>query len=225
MPEETSVTPQKGLLTGKKIVVTAGPTREPIDPVRYISNRSSGKMGFALAEAALSCAAEVTLISGPTQLPPPLGAALVRIETTAQLHQAVLTAIEKADCLIMAAAPADFRPVEPADSKIKKGAATLTLSLEPTVDILKDINSRHDKPVFTVGFALETNRPLENARKKLKEKSLDMIVLNQVGADTGFDSDTNQVTILRPECEPIVWPPAKKQEIAARLLDMIASML
>lgn len=212
-------------LTGKRIVVTAGPTREPIDPVRYISNRSSGKMGFALAEAALSCGAEVTLISGPTALTPPPGAALVSIETTAQLHQAVLVAIATADCLIMAAAPADFRPVEVADSKIKKSAANLTLSLEPTIDILKDIAAHKNDSIVIVGFALETDQPLENARKKLSDKSLDMIVLNQVGAGTGFDSETNEVTVLRPGCEPIVLPLAKKSQIAVRLLDIIAGIL
>lgn len=212
-------------LSGKKIVVTAGPTREPIDPVRYISNRSSGKMGFALAEVALSGGAEVTLISGPTALTPPADAAFICIETTAQLHQAVLAAIEKADCLIMAAAPADFRPVEVADSKIKKDAATLTLSFEPTVDILKDIAARKNKPIFVVGFALETDQPLENARRKLKDKSLDMIVLNQVGPDTGFDSDTNEVTILRPGGEVIRLEMQEKSAIATKLLDIIAEIM
>ncbi|MDH3891134.1 MAG: hypothetical protein OEV49_08610 [candidate division Zixibacteria bacterium] len=212
-------------LTGKTIVITAGPTREPIDPVRYISNRSSGKMGFSLAEAALAGGAEVTLISGPTSLAPPPGAELVLIETTAQLHQAVLDAIGAADCLIMAAAPADYRPVDPASAKIKKDAAPLTLSLQPTVDILKDVIARKKRPLLTVGFALETDQPLANARKKLKEKKLDMIVVNQVGEDTGFDSDTNQVTVLRRECDPIVLPLAKKSQIAARILDMIAALL
>lgn len=213
-------------LTGKKLVITAGPTREPIDPVRYISNRSSGKMGFALAEAALSHGAQVTLIAGPTQLSPPTGVELVRIETTAQLHQAVLDAIGDADCLIMAAAPADFRPVEAADSKIKKDSASLTLSLEPTVDILKDLAKREPRiSLVTIGFALETDQPLENARKKLSDKSLDMIVLNQVGSDTGFDSDTNEVTILRPDCEPIVWELQEKTAIASKLLDLIAALL
>ncbi len=206
-------------------MVTAGGNREPIDPIRFIGNRSSGKMGFALAEAAIECGAEVILISGPTSLTPPSGAELIRIETTAQLHQAVLTTIEQADCLIMAAAPADFRPVKPADSKIKKDAAALTLSLEPTVDILKDISSRKLERLFTVGFALETDQPLENARKKLRDKSLDMIVLNQVGAGTGFDSDTNEVTILRPELEPIVLLLQEKMAIARKLLDILAEIL
>ena len=224
MSEETPTTKQKGL-NGKKIVVTAGPTREPIDPVRYISNRSSGKMGYALAEAALSHGAEVTLISGPTQLAPPPGVELVRIETTAQLYRAVLDNIDKANCLIMAAAPSDFRPVKVADSKIKKSSAALQLLLEPTVDILKEIATRKNESMFTVGFALETDQPLENARKKLIEKNLDMIVLNQVGTDTGFDSDTNQVTILRPECEPIMWPTQEKALIARKLLDILAAIL
>ena len=125
----------------------------------------------------------------------------------------------------MAAAPADFRPVKAADSKIKKEFAAFTLSLEPTVDILKDIADCKKDSLFTVGFALETDQPLENAHKKLKEKKLDMIVLNQVGTNTGFDSDTNQVTILRPGCEPIVWPTQEKMVIARKLLDILGKIL
>ena len=194
--------------------------------MRFVSNHSSGKMGYALAEAAARLGAETTLISGPTSLPPPAGVKLVGFETTAQLHRAVKSAVKDADCLIMAAAPADYRPVKPADSKIKKTADAMQLSLEPTIDILKDLAARRTKrPLLMVGFALETDRPIENARKKLKEKKLDLIVLNTVGADTGFDSDTNQVTVLRPKRKPLTLPLTKKSAIAERLLDLIAPML
>ncbi len=183
-------------------------------------------MGYALAEVATRLGAETTLISGPTSLPAPGGVKLVRFETTEQLHRAVKSAVKDADCLIMAAAPADYRPVKPAGSKIKKSAEAMQLSLEPTIDILKDLAARRTKrPLLMVGFALETDRPIENARKKLKEKKLDLIVLNTVGADTGFDSDTNQVTILRPKRKPLTLPLAKKTEIAVKLLEIIASML
>jgi len=182
-------------------------------------------MGYALAEAAVARGAETVLISGPTGLTPPDGATLIRFETTAQLHRAVKAALRGADCLIMAAAPADYRPVKPASTKLKKTDASLQLTLEPTIDILRDLSRRKKKRFIAAGFALETDRPLENARKKLREKKLDLIVLNRVGENTGFDSDTNQVTILRPRRQPVVWPPAKKREIAGKLLDMIASML
>ncbi len=183
-------------------------------------------MGYALAEAATRLGAETTLISGPTSLPSPAGVKLVRLETTEQLHRAVKSAVKDADCLIMAAAPADYRPVKPAGSKIKKSADAMQLSLEPTIDILKDLAARRTKrPLLMVGFALETDRPIENARKKLKEKKLDLIVLNTVGADTGFDSDTNQVTILRPKHKPLKWPKEEKSRIAKCILDLVADML
>jgi len=182
-------------------------------------------MGYALAASAVSHGAETVLITGPSGLTPPLGAKVVTFETTAQLHRAVIATLKKADCLIMAAAPADYRPAKPAGRKLKKDQSSLELGLEPTVDILKDITSGGAKPPLVVGFALETDHPVENARKKLKEKKLDMIVLNRVGDATGFDSDTNEVTILRPGCRPTTLPRAKKSEIAERLLDLIASML
>ena len=183
-------------------------------------------MGYALAEAASRFGAETILISGPTSLPPPAGVKLVMFETTAQLHRAVKSAVKDADCLIMAAAPADYRPAKPVGSKIKKSAHSMQLSLEPTTDILKDLAAQGAKrPPVVVGFALETDRPIENARKKLKEKKLDLIVLNTVGVDTGFDSDTNEVTVLRPKRKPAVLALAKKSEIAVKLLEMIASML
>ncbi len=183
-------------------------------------------MGYALAEAAVRLGAETILISGPTSLPPPAGVKLVRFETTEQLYRAVKSAVKDADCLIMAAAPADYRPVKPASTKIKKTDETLRLSLKPTIDILKDLAARRAKrPLVVVGFALETDRPIENARKKLREKKLDLIVLNTVGADTGFDSDTNQVTILRSKHKPLKWPKEEKSRIAKRILDLVADML
>ena len=193
--------------------------------MRYISNYSSGKMGYALAEAARSLGAETVLISGPTGLPPPPGVRFVSFESTAELHQAARAEFESADCLIMAAAPADFCPSRVAAQKIKRGPAGLTIDLEPSTDILADLGARKREGQLLVGFALETDKPLENARRKLKAKRLDLIVLNQVGENTGFDSDTNQVTIVAPERKPQSWPLQEKTEIAVRLLDMLAAML
>jgi phosphopantothenoylcysteine decarboxylase/phosphopantothenate--cysteine ligase len=186
------------LLSGRKILVTAGPCREPIDPVRYLSNRSSGKMGFALAEAARNLGATVTLVSGPTSIPDPDGIETVRVETTQDMYRAVSARFARIDCLIMAAAPADFRPTETADQKIKKDKAGRTLALKPTIDILARVGARKKKQ-FLVGFALETENGLAHARKKLKAKNLDMIVLNSpCDPHSGFDHDTNQLTIIRP---------------------------
>lgn len=193
--------------------------------MRYISNYSSGKMGYALAEAAQSLGADTVLISGPTSLTPPPGVRFVSFESTAELHQAASAEFESADCLIMAAAPADFCPSRVAAQKIKRGLAGLTIDLEPSTDILADLGARKREGQLLVGFALETDKPLENARRKLKAKRLDLIVLNQVGETTGFDSDTNQVTIIAPGRKPQSWPLQEKTEIAVRLLDMLAAML
>ncbi len=206
-------------------MITAGPSREAIDPVRYISNYSSGKMGYALAEAAHSLGADTVLISGPTGLTPPPGVRFVSFESTAQLHQAAGAEFGSADCLIMAAAPADFCPSEVAAEKIKRGPDGLTIDLDPSPDILADLGTRKREGQLLVGFALETDRPLENARRKLKAKRLDLIVLNQVGETTGFDRDTNQVTIIAPGRKPETWPLQKKNEIAVRLLVKLAAML
>ena len=217
---------KKKSLSGKKIVITAGPTREQIDPVRFISNNSSGKMGYALAEEAIKLGAEVTLISGPTALTPPEQSNFIRIKTTDELQKAVKKAYKKCDCLIMAAAPADYKPAEKADQKIKKSKEPLGLDLKPTTDILKELTrNKNRKSPKVVGFALETENGIVNARKKLREKNLDMIVLNQPGKGTAFESDTNEVTVLLPKRKPIEIPLLTKQEISVQLLDIISSLL
>jgi phosphopantothenoylcysteine decarboxylase/phosphopantothenate--cysteine ligase len=215
----------KKILTGKRIVVTAGPTREPLDPVRFLSNYSTGKMGYALAEAAAALGAETTLISGPTHLTPPANAKFIPVESTSELLKAVKTEFANAHCLIMAAAPADFKPRKIATKKMKKDCIGYDLVLEPTADVLKEI-ARIKKPAQkVVGFALETENVFPNARKKLKDKNLDLIVVNQPGLKTGFAVDTNQVTILRPGRKPDKWPLMTKKEVAFKLLEKIAALL
>ena len=216
---------KKKVLTGKKYVITAGPTREAIDPVRYISNQSSGKMGYALAAAAVGLGAETVLISGPTGLTPPEGVRFVQVETTADLHKAVKKEFSRADCLVMAAAPADYSPVEEAPQKIKKSRSHLKLALAPTVDVLKEVARDKKTGQVVVGFALETERGVENARKKLKEKQLDLIVLNNPKEEgAGFEHDTNIVTLIAPGKKPETWPKDTKVNIALKLLVITASM-
>ncbi|UCD63585.1 MAG: bifunctional phosphopantothenoylcysteine decarboxylase/phosphopantothenate--cysteine ligase CoaBC [Candidatus Zixiibacteriota bacterium] len=215
----------KKTLTGKKIVVTAGPTREAVDPVRFLTNRSSGKMGYALAEAAASLGAQTTLISGPVNIPPPLGVHLIRIESTDELHAAVKKAFASCDCLIMAAAPADFSPAQSLETKIKRAASDLSLNLKPTKDILKEVARRKKAGQIVVGFALETDDALANARKKLSEKKLDMVVVNTPGEDTGFDHDTNEVTLLVPKKRPVKLALASKSEISYHILDRVSALL
>lgn len=181
-------------LQGLRVLVTAGPTREPIDPVRFVSNRSSGKMGFAVARAALEAGAEVTLVAGPVNLPTPAGARRVDVEAAAEMFAATMDRIADVDIYIGAAAISDYRP-EPAAQKIKKRADRLTLDMVKSPDLLATIAARSGGP-FTVGFAAETERVEEYARQKLEGKRLDMIVANQVGAKLGFDEDENSVLIL-----------------------------
>src|SRR5262249_54568552 len=182
-------------LAGETVLVTAGPTREPIDPVRYIGNRSSGRMGDALAEAALRRGARVVLVSGPTEICPPQQAELVRVETAEQMRRAVLERLGEAGIVIQAAAIGDFRPAQPAAHKIKRSGA-LNVQLEPTQDILAEITRKSGSRVV-IGFAAETDNVLANARKKLEAKSLDAIVANDVAQPgIGFDSERNAVTIL-----------------------------
>ncbi len=218
---------KKKVLDGKRILVTAGPCREAIDPVRYISNRSSGKMGYALAQAALDLGAEVTLISGPTDLKPPKSASFVGVETTDQMARAVLKEFGKSDCLIMAAAPADFTPATTQKSKIKKATASLELKLKPTTDILKEVARIRRKNQRVIGFALETDDELANARRKLIEKKLDMVVLNNpTRKGEGFTHDTNRVILIRGgKVKPVELPLSDKSEISARVIDIVASML
>jgi phosphopantothenoylcysteine decarboxylase/phosphopantothenate--cysteine ligase len=216
---------KKKSLSGKNILITAGPTREHLDPVRYISNHSSGKMGYSLAEVAKDLGASVTLISGPTSLTVPSDVKLINIQSTHDLHKAVKKEFPKNDCLIMSAAPADYTPKEVKAGKIKKSDMSMDLKLKPTVDILKDINKIKKKNQIVVGFALETENGIANARKKLKEKNLDLIVLNQPGDGTAFDSDTNQVTIIRPRKKNIELPKQSKLGISFCLLDIISSLV
>ncbi len=209
-------------LAGETVLVTAGPTREAIDPVRYITNRSSGKMGYAIAEAAMRRGANVTLVSGPTALNAPAVAEFVPVETAEQMRQAVLERFPKVTVLIKCAAVADYRLAEPAKQKIKRKGPR-TLELEPTPDILAEI-SRQRKNQIIVGFAAETDDALENARRKLKEKGADLIVLNDVSrAGIGFDSDRNAVTLVRAEGTTEV-PESSKWEIAHRVLDAVIAL-
>lgn len=211
-------------LNGKRIVVTAGPTREAIDPVRFISNRSSGKMGYALAASAAALGAEVTLISGPAAITPPFGVKLKMVETTVQMARAVKREIKAADCLIMAAAPSDYSATKVSSSKIKRTASLQAIELKPTDDILKSIIGLNEK-LLVVGFALETDDAVKNARTKLREKKLDLIAVNRPSPDSGFDTDTNQLTILAPGRKAVTWPLMSKIKAADKLLAMIARML
>lgn len=187
-------------LEGLNVLVTAGPTVERIDPVRYITNRSTGKMGYALAEAARDRGANVTLISGPTSLTAPQGVEFVRIESSAQLCAAVLERGEKADVVIQAAAPADFRPKNVADRKIKKTGENMTLELEATTDIAAELGRRKQPGQILVAFAAETNDVMDNARGKLIKKNADLIVANDVSrSDAGFGVDTNVITLITAE--------------------------
>jgi phosphopantothenoylcysteine decarboxylase / phosphopantothenate---cysteine ligase len=210
-------------LAGETVLITAGPTREPIDPVRYIGNRSSGKMGYALAEAALRRGAKVILVSGPTALKPPSAAEFVPVQTAQQMREAVMQHFEQATVVIKAAAVADFTVRAVAEQKIKRNGA-LNLALEPTPDILKEIATQKGRRII-VGFAAETQNTLENARKKLESKSLDAIVLNDVSqAGIGFDSERNAVTILT-RAESINVPEMSKWEVAHRVLDAVVGLL
>ena len=183
-------------------------------------------MGYAIAAEAAALGAEVVLVSGPTQLPPPDGVTIVSIETTEQMYRAVKTHFKKADCLIMAAAPADYSVKKPAAQKIKKTGETLTLELSPTVDILKKVAATKRTNQIVVGFALETEIGIANARAKLNSKNLDLIVLNNPNdTSAAFDHDTNQVTLIAPNRTPDAWPLMSKKEVSTRLLARLAKML
>jgi phosphopantothenoylcysteine decarboxylase/phosphopantothenate--cysteine ligase len=209
-------------LAGETVLITAGPTREKIDPVRYITNRSSGRMGYALAEAALRRGARVLLVSGPTALTPPGGAELTRVDSAAEMRQAVLKLLPEATIVIKTAAVSDYRPKSAAEQKIKRGGP-MTLELEPTADILAEV-ARHKKSQIIVGFAAETQNVLENARKKLASKSLDAIVVNDVSREgVGFDSDRNAVTIITHN-EVVEVPETTKWEVAQQVLDQVVRL-
>ena len=184
-----------GPLRGRRVLISAGPTRERIDPVRFISNRSSGKMGFAVAQAAREAGAEVVLVSGPVSLPTPSGVRRIDVESAADMLTAVLKEVEGTDIFISTAAVADYRPARPAEQKIKKTSDTLDLCMERTSDVLATVAARSDRP-FVVGFAAETESVEQNARLKLLKKNLDMIAANEVGHDKAFDCEDNQLIVL-----------------------------
>lgn len=211
-------------LAGETVLVTAGPTCEDLDPVRFLTNRSSGKMGYALAEAALRRGARVVLVSGPTHLLPPQNAEFVPVRTTEEMHRAVLEHARSATVVIMAAAVADFRPAAPQAKKIKRTQDRMTLELEATPDILGDL-AREKGSRILVGFAAETDRVAENARAKLEAKGIDLLVANDVTrADAGFDVDTNVVTLFARDAEPVELPRLTKREVADRVLDAVVRL-
>jgi len=220
---------RRGILAGKKIVVTAGGTQEPIDPVRFITNRSSGKQGYALAQAALDLGAQVILVSTSTGLPVPAGAQLVIAETAAGMLAAVQTHTQDADALLMSAAVADFRPKDAAAQKIKKENNTPTLELSRTADILLEIGKQKQTtgfPRITVGFAAESEDLLANAQKKLTAKQLDLIAANDISAaDAGFAVDTNRITLLFPDGTQEALPIMGKLEAAEVILQKVSSLL
>ena len=184
-----------GVLAGRRVLITAGPTRERIDPVRFISNRSSGKMGFAVAQAAREAGAAVVLVCGPVSLPTPTGVTRVDVESAADMLAAVLTELPGTDVFISTAAVADYRPARAAEHKIKKTTETMELAMERTADVLATVAARADRP-FVVGFAAETEAVEQNARTKLMKKNLDMIAANEVGHDKAFDCEDNQLIVL-----------------------------
>lgn len=213
-------------LSRRRVVVTAGPTREPVDPVRYLSNRSSGKMGVAVAAAAWRRGADVVLVAGPISISPPPGVAVVNVETTEDMAIAVERELKTADVLIMAAAPADFRAAAPATSKIKKKAAPSTLNLAPTLDILATTRRARRPDAVIVGFALETEDALQGGREKLESKDLDMIVVNDAREEgAGFGVDTNRVTIIRRDGAEDRLPLLTKIEVADEILDRVEVLL
>jgi phosphopantothenoylcysteine decarboxylase/phosphopantothenate--cysteine ligase len=212
-------------LDGRRIVVTAGPTHEPLDPVRFLGNRSSGRMGVAIAAEAASRGADVTLILGPDTVPPPPGVAVVRVETAEQMHDAVRFAADRADAVIMAAAVADFRPKSAADDKLKKEHGVPELVLEPTPDILRELGERQHGAVL-VGFAAETSDAEQIGREKLASKRLDLLVANVVGRDgSGFGAETNDATILAADGDDVAMRRWTKSELATALCDRVAALL
>jgi phosphopantothenoylcysteine decarboxylase/phosphopantothenate--cysteine ligase len=215
-----------GPLQGRRVVVTAGPTRESIDPVRVVTNRSSGKMGYRLAEAAWERGAEVVLISGPVALAPPIGVRLRSVETTVELEAAVREELPSADVLVMAAAPADFRPSDPSDSKRARNDGALAIPMEPTVDILSATRDERRAGSVIVGFALETGDALAKGRAKLERKDLDLIVVNDaLEPGAGFEVDTNRVALLDRDGAAQILPLQSKRDVAEAILDAVERSL
>jgi phosphopantothenoylcysteine decarboxylase / phosphopantothenate---cysteine ligase len=215
-------------IAGLKVVVTAGPTLAPVDPVRFVGNRSSGRMGLALASSAWLRGADVVLISGPTSVPPPYGPRVVRVETSAEMGEALERELEDASVLVMAAAVSDFVVASPSEEKIKRaGRKALEVQLEAGPDLLvatRDL--RKARGVLTLGFALETDAPLENASKKLDEKGMDLVAVNEAGKpDRGVGAETNQVTLLDSNGVVEEMPLMTKSEVAERLIDRLEDRL
>ncbi len=208
-------------LLNKKVLVTAGPTIEEIDPVRFISNYSSGKMGYWLARIGRRLGANVTLVSGPVSLKKPYGVNVIDAKSAKDMHKAVLSDIKSSDIIIMAAAVADYRPVKRAEQKIKKSDADMVIQVTKNVDILKDIAGKRKDGSLLIGFAAETENLIENARKKLKEKKLDFIVANQIGEEgSGFQVDTNRATIIGKKIIEKL-PLMSKEELAYKIFEII----
>jgi len=215
----------RGDLAGARLLITAGPTREPLDPVRFLSNRSSGKMGYALAEAAAARGGRVVLVSGPTALTPPAGVETIPVETAAEMREAVLAQLPAATVVIKAAAVADYRPARRQPGKIKKGEGEESLLLEPTPDILAEVGRRKGGRIL-VGFAAETDDLVKNAAGKLARKRLDLVAANLVGRPgVGFDADTNAVTLLHADGAVEELPVLPKRELADRILDRVVALL
>ena len=216
-------------LAAKKVVISAGGTQEPLDPVRVLTNRSSGKQGYALAQAALDAGADVTLVTAPTALTPPIGAKVIRVETARQMLEAVLAESSDADALVMAAAVADFRPKNAAGNKLKKRDGIPQVKLEATEDVLEAVAARRSKkkrPKVTVGFAAESRDLLANASEKLKSKKLDLIVANDISAsDAGFGAETNRVTLLFGKGSQESLPLMSKVEVAETIIAHLAVLL
>lgn len=233
MPEPPTIVAHAGRLlegrsplAGRTVVVTAGPTREAVDPVRYLSNRSSGKMGVAIAEAAWRRGATVQLVAGPLGVEPVAPLAVTPVTTTQEMCDAVAGALADADVLVMAAAPADFRPVTVAGSKIKKSGAPEAIALAPTPDILRETRTARRPGAVMVGFALETDDILANGAQKLEAKGLDLIVVNDAReAGAGFEGDTNRVTFLSRAGASEALPLLSKREVADAILDRIEALL
>jgi phosphopantothenoylcysteine decarboxylase/phosphopantothenate--cysteine ligase len=215
-----SLHPVDGPLRGRRVLITAGPTRERIDPVRFISNRSSGKMGFAVAQAARDAGADVVLVTGPVSLPTPAGVRRIDVESAADMLTVVLREVPGTDIFISTAAVADYRPARPADQKIKKTTDTMDLCMERTSDVLATVAARPDRP-FVVGFAAETESVEQNARLKLLKKNLDMIAANEVGHDKAFDCEDNQLIVLWRNGRHDLGK-ASKQALARELVALIA---
>lgn len=214
-----------GPLTGKKVLITAGPTREDIDPVRYITNHSSGKMGYALAETARDLGAEVTLVTGPVRLQPPSGMKVMPVGSAEEMFEAVTTDSAQQDIIIKAAAVADYTPANPADQKVKKKDGELSIELKRTKDILKFLGAHKPAQQILVGFALETNNALENARNKLNRKQLDLIVLNTLeDQGAGFGHDTNVVTLIDKLGGENRLPRQSKQDVAKAIFEYIQTV-